>query len=154
MFESIAMTSGNFDLERFVDAQAPLYETVRQELTAGRKTSHWMWFVFPQLRALGKSGTAKFFGLTDQAEAIAYWEHPVLGPRLKECTQLVLSTRNKSAHDIFGSPDDMKLRSCMTLFEFVTPHEPVFAQVLEQYYSGERDRLTLDILSSQMPAQS
>lgn len=148
MLGAVAMTSGNFDLERFVGAQTQLYETIRQELTTGRKTTHWMWFVFPQLRALGKSGTAKFFGITDQVEAIAYWNHPVLGPRLKECAQLVLATQSKTAHDIFGSPDDMKLRSSMTLFEFVTPQEPVFAHVLEQYYNGERDGLTLDALSS------
>jgi uncharacterized protein (DUF1810 family) len=141
------MTSTSINLERFVEAQASVYDTARRELSEGLKTSHWMWFVFPQLRVLGKSATAKFFGLVNQAEAAAYFNHPLLGARLKECARLTLANRGKSAHDIFGSPDDLKLCSSMTLFEFVAPDEPVFAQVLEQYYGGERDQLTLNAVS-------
>lgn len=137
------MTISDFDLARFVHAQAPVYEAVVQELAAGRKTTHWMWFIFPQLRSLGRSGTAKHFGIEDVAEARAYWRHPELGPRLRACTQRVLAVEDKSAHDIFGSPDDLKLRSCMTLFEAVAPEEPAFAQVLERYYQGQRDPATL-----------
>jgi uncharacterized protein (DUF1810 family) len=105
-----------------------------------------MWFAFPQLRALGRSGTATFYGLADRAEALAYWRHPVLGPRLKECTSLVLAVGGRSAHDIFGSPDDLKLRSCMTLFEAVAPDEPGFAAALERFYRGERDAVTAALL--------
>ena len=113
-------------LERFVAAQAPVYTGVLQELRAGRKTSHWMWFVFPQLKALGRSATAKHYGLADLAEAAAYWRHALLGPRLLECTRLVLAIEGRSADDIFGAPDDLKLRSCMTLFDAVVPEQPAF----------------------------
>ena len=134
-------------LQRFVEAQAPVYDAVCRELRAGRKTSHWMWFVFPQLRVLGRSATARFFGLEDVAEARAYAAHPLLGPRLVECSELVLATSGRSAHEIFGSPDDLKLRSCMTLFELAaTATAPVFARVLERLYDGERDPLTLAAL--------
>jgi uncharacterized protein (DUF1810 family) len=133
-------------LDRFVDAQEPHYAAIRDELRRGRKTTHWMWFAFPQLRALGRSGTATFYGLADRAEALAYWRHPVLGPRLKECTSLVLAVGGRSAHDIFGSPDDLKLRSCMTLFEAVAPDEPGFAAALERFYRGERDAVPAALL--------
>ncbi|MDM0083396.1 DUF1810 domain-containing protein [Variovorax sp. J31P179] len=129
-------------LQRFVEAQATVYDAVCRELRAGRKTSHWMWFVFPQLRVLGRSATARFFGLADLAEAQAYAAHPVLGPRLVECSELVLAASGRSAHEIFGTPDDLKLCSCMTLFE-VAAAAPVFARVLERLYAGERDALTL-----------
>ena len=137
-----------FDLDRFVQAQAPAWDTVRAELRAGAKRTHWMWFVFPQLEQLGRSATARFYGLQGAAEARAYWRHPRLGPRLREAAALVLAVRGRSVHDIFGSPDDLKLRSCMTLFEAVAPEEPVFAQVLERCCGGERDRLTLQALGS------
>ena len=130
-------------LARFIDAQSPVFPSVLAELGAGRKTSHWMWFIFPQLEALGRSGTAKFYGLEDRAEAAAYWQHPVLGERLRQCTRLVLATRGKTAYDIFGSPDDLKLRSCMTLFDAVAPDEPAFREVLKRFYAGEADRVTL-----------
>ncbi len=107
-------TRDPFDLQRFVDAQAPVIDQVRAELAAGRKTSHWIWFVFPQLKQLGRSGTARHFGIDSREEATAYWRHPVLGPRLAQCTELVFAVQRKSAHDIFGSPDDLKFRSCMT----------------------------------------
>ena len=134
------------NLERFVQAQASVYPAVLRELGAGRKTSHWMWFVFPQLKTLGRSGTARFYGLDGRDEALAYWRHPVLGPRLLECTRLVLATRGRSAHEIFGSPDDLKLRSCMTLFDAVAPEEPAFRVVLDRFYGGAADASTLDLL--------
>ena len=133
-------------LQRFVDAQAPVYGQVCAELAAGRKTSHWMWFVFPQLVALGRSATARFYGIASRAEALAYWRHPVLGPRLRHCTRLVLATGGTSAHAIFGSPDDLKLRSCMTLFAAVAPEEPVFTQVLARFYAGAPDAATIALL--------
>jgi len=132
-------------LERFVEAQEPLWPTVLRELGAGRKTSHWMWFVFPQLKGLGRSGTARFYGLEGRAEALDYWRHRLLGPRLLECTRLVLATPppGRTAQQIFGTPDDLKLRSCMTLFDAVVPEQPAFRAVLERFYDGEADRLTL-----------
>ena len=133
-------------LERFVEAQAPVYASALRELGAGSKTSHWMWFVFPQLKSLGRSGTARFYGLEDHAEAAAYWRHPLLGPRLVECTRLVLATSGRSAHAIFGSPDDLKLCSCMTLFDAVAPEEPAFRSVLDRFYAGVADTATLDLL--------
>jgi len=137
------MNPSDTDLQRFVDAQDPVYAHVCAELAAGRKTSHWMWFVFPQLRGLGHSATARFYGLGSRAEALAYWQHPVLGRRLRHCAQLVLASRAATAHAIFGSPDDLKLRSCMTLFAAVAPEEPVFARVLQRFYDGEPDPRTL-----------
>jgi uncharacterized protein (DUF1810 family) len=142
------VSAREFDLARFVDAQAPVFDTVCAELAAGDKRTHWMWFVFPQLKALGRSGTAKHFGIEDRDEALAYWRHPVLGPRLAQCARLLLGVRGKTAHEIFGSPDDLKLRSCMTLFEAVAPEEPVFGEVLEKYCAGQRDDLTLRVLDS------
>ena len=139
------------DLERFVDAQQPHYPTIVDELRRGRKATHWMWFVFPQLRALGRSGTATYYGLADRDEALAYWCHPVLGPRLQECTGLVLAIPDRSVHAIFGSPDDLKLRSCMTLFDAVAPEEPVFAATLERCFDGARDPLTTSLLAGQAP---
>ncbi len=136
----------SYDLERFVLAQAPVFDDVCDELTAGRKQTHWMWFVFPQLRALGRSGTAMHFGLEGRGEARAYWRHPVLGPRLKRCCELVLAVKGKTAHEIFGSPDDLKLRSSMTLFEAVAPEEQAFGEVLQRYYGGARDKATLDLI--------
>ncbi|MGI4777103.1 MAG: DUF1810 domain-containing protein [Janthinobacterium lividum] len=139
-------------LERFVAAQAPVYDTVCAELAAGAKRTHWMWFVFPQLRALGRSGTARHFGLTDLAEAVSYLRHPVLGARLVRCCDIVLGIEGKSAHRIFGSPDDLKLCSCMTLFEAAASRQPeasedtVFGPVLDRYFAGRRDPLTCDLL--------
>lgn len=133
-------------LQRFLDAQAPVYEDVRAELRAGRKTSHWMWFIFPQLRGLGHSSLAQHYGIAGRAEALAYVQHPVLGARLKECLALLLAHRDLSAEDILGDVDAMKLRSCATLFDAVAPQEPVFAQVLQRFYAGQRCRRTLDML--------
>ena len=136
----------DFDLQRFVEAQAPVWPRVRGELAAGAKTSHWMWFVLPQLRGLGRSATALHFGLASGDEARAYWRHPLLGARLKEGSQLVVAVAGRSALQIFGPPDDLKFRSCMTLFEAVAPDEPVFARALEKYFGGERDVRTLELL--------
>lgn len=136
------MSLEEHDLERFVTAQEPVFASVCAELAAGSKRSHWMWFIFPQLRSLGRSGTARYYGLADLAEARAYWQHPVLGKRLLQCTRLVLAVRGKSASQIFGSPDDLKLRSCMTLFQLAAPDEPAFGEVIDRYYGGEPDELT------------
>jgi uncharacterized protein (DUF1810 family) len=133
-------------LQRFLDAQAPVYEDACAELEAGLKQSHWMWFIFPQLRGLGQSAMAVHYGIASKHEAQAYLQHPVLGPRLKHCMALLLVQRGLSAQQIFGSIDAMKLKSCATLFAAVAGHEPVFQQVLDHYYSGAQDSRTLELL--------
>ena len=134
-----------FDPQRFVDAQRGVYPQVRAELAAGCKRSHWMWFVFPQLKGLGRSATAQHYGIASLAEAQAYWAHPLLGPRLRECTDLVLAVDGRSAHEIFGPPDDLKFRSCMTLFAQATG-ERLFTRALEKYFRGEADPRTIELL--------
>ena len=141
-----AAGASSFDLQRFVDAQAPVYADVIAELGAGAKRSHWMWFIFPQLRALGRSSTALHYGIASIDEARTYGAHPLLGARLTQCSALVLATRGKTAEQIFGSIDAMKLRSCMTLFEAVAPEAPVFAQIIDRFHEGQRDPLTLGLL--------
>ena len=136
-----------YHLQRFVDAQDPVFAQVCAELAAGAKTSHWMWFVFPQLKALGRSDIARHYGIASPAEAGAYWRHPVLGPRLKTCVALVLAVNGKTALQIFGSPDDLKLRSSLTLFAQVAPQEPVFRQALEKFYGEQPDARTLELLA-------
>lgn len=136
----------DFDLQRFVDAQAPVYDDVRAELRAGAKRGHWMWFIFPQLSALGNSATAKHFGIDSLAEAQAYLEHPVLGARLRDCARLVARVRGRSAVAIFGSPDNLKLRSSMTLFARATDDNADFQAVLDKYYRGEPDPRTTELL--------
>ena len=131
------------DLERFVTAQEPVIATVRDKLRAGRKRSHWMWFVFPQLRGLGTSSMAERFGIASLAEARAYLAHPVLGPRLRECCSLMLQAPGSSAHAILGSPDDLKFRSCVTLFSLAQPQESLFRACLDRFYGGEPDPRTL-----------
>lgn len=133
-------------LQRFVDAQAPVYPTVCDELRASRKQSHWMWFVFPQLRGLGHSTTAQRYGIASRAEAQAYLLHPVLGARLRQCMALLLASPARSADTVLGETDAMKLKSCATLFDAVAPQEPVFAQVLQRFFHGERDARTLALL--------
>ena len=133
-------------LQRFVDVQAPVIDAVRVELARGRKRTHWMWFVFPQLRGLGRSATAEHFGIASRQEALEYWRHPVLGPRLAQCARWALAAPGASAREIFGSPDDLKLRSCMTLFAAVAPEEPVFGRVLERFFDGRADERTLALL--------
>ena len=135
------------DLRRFVQAQEPRMDDVLAELAAGRKRTHWMWFVFPQLRGLGHSQMAWHFGLQSRDEAAAYLAHPLLGPRLRECVELVLAVDGRSAHDIFGSPDDLKLRSCLTLFREIDGAGGVFGKTLEKYFDGEPDAATLQLLA-------
>lgn len=135
-----------FKLKRFVLAQGGVFEQVVDELRAGRKMSHWMWFIFPQIKGLGRSPTAVEYAISGLHEARAYLEHPLLGSRLKQCTRLVLQVQNRSAADIFGSPDDMKFRSCMTLFAKVSTGDDIFVRALEKYFGGAPDRLTLDRL--------
>ena len=143
------------DLSRFVEAQAPVFDAVCSELRAGAKRTHWMWFVFPQLRGLGRTTTAQFYGLESLAEALSYWQHPLLGPRLKTCIELVLAARQeRSAHEIFGSPDDLKLRSCLTLFQHVAPNVPCFGAALARFFDGKPDERTLDLLVSTRPLVS
>ena len=135
-----------FHLERFLEAQKPIFDHVRSELQAGRKMSHWMWFIFPQIRGLGRSPTAIEFAISGLDEARAYLAHPILGPRLKECTRLVLLVENRPLAQIFGSPDDMKFRSCMTLFAQVSPDDDLFNRALQKYFRGVPDQLTLERL--------
>jgi uncharacterized protein (DUF1810 family) len=132
-----------FDLHRFVEAQDPVYEQVLSELRAGRKTSHWMWFVFPQVAGLGFSAMARRYSISGRAEAAAYAAHPVLGTRLRECTQLVNAIEGRSAHEIFGSPADLKFRSSMTLFAECAADPALFREALRKYFGGEADPLTL-----------
>lgn len=135
-----------FKLDRFVTAQDAVLGAVRAELAAGTKRTHWMWFVFPQLKALGRSATALHYGLAGRDEAQAYWRHPVLRERLRECTALALAVpAPRTAHEVFGSPDDLKFRSCMTLFAEVAPDEPLFAQALRRFFDGA-DARTLQLL--------
>ena len=138
--------SDSFDLQRFVDAQASIYRQVVGELSRGRKQTHWMWFIFPQIRGLGRSPVSIEFAISGREEALAYLQHPVLGPRLKDCTRLVLLAEGRSALEIFGSPDDMKFRSCMTLFAKVSSEADVFERALRKYFNGVPDKLTLDCL--------
>ena len=138
------MTSDDpFDLQRFVDAQAPVYERVRAELKSGRKQSHWMWFIFPQIAGLGHSAMAQRYAISSLREAEAYLKHPVLGARLRESTRLVLQVDGKSANEILGSPDDMKFHSCLTLFARAAPDEELFNAALDKYFEGRDDSLTL-----------
>lgn len=131
-----------FVLQRFVDAQAPVYERVRTELKSGRKQSHWMWFVFPQIAGLGHSAMAQRYAISSLREAEAYLKHPILGSRLRECTRLVFQVDGKSAYKILGSPDDMKFRSCMTLFSRAAPQETIFVEALMKYFGGAEDQAT------------
>ena len=139
--------SDSFDLQRFVDAQAPVYRQVVEELSRGRKRTHWMWFIFPQIAGLGFSAMAQRFAIGSRAEAVAYLEHDLLGPRLLECTRLVLAASEKTITDILGSPDDMKFRSCMTLFDAVSKQE-IFAEAIAAFYPDGKDRATLEILET------
>lgn len=135
-----------YNLERFLLAQEHVFSHVLSELQAGMKMSHWMWFIFPQIRGLGRSPTAIEYAISSRAEAEAYLQHPVLGFRLKQCTQLVLLVEGRSAANIFGSPDDVKFRSSMTLFAQVSPEDDIFVRALNKYFAGEPDRMTLDRL--------
>jgi uncharacterized protein (DUF1810 family) len=135
-----------FDLQRFVDAQAPVYRRVVAELRHGRKQSHWMWFIFPQLAGLGHSPMARRFAISSREEAVAYLGHDVLGPRLRECTALVNAVEGRTIREILGSPDDVKFCSSMTLFGAVSS-DPVFAAAIAKFFGGRPDRRTLDLLA-------
>jgi uncharacterized protein (DUF1810 family) len=138
-----AMPQDDFKLQRFVDAQDKVIGDVRAELRAGRKTSHWIWFVFPQIEGLGVSPTAAFYAIASLAEAEAYLTHPVLGARLRECTGLVNAVEGRTLKEIFGDPDAMKFRSSMTLFDLVSTEDTVFSLALQKYCGGKGDPATL-----------
>ena len=134
------------ELDKFVSAQARDYDTALAEIRSGYKRSHWMWYIFPQLQGLGFSPTAQYYGIRDLEQAKDYMAHPVLGPRLVEISVALLSLPGSNPSAVMGYPDDLKLCSCMTLFELAAPDEPVFGRVLEKYYGGRRDRMTLNLL--------
>ena len=136
------------NLQRFIDAQRADYATALAEIKSGRKRSHWMWYIFPQIQGLGFSSTSKFYAITDTDEAIAYLQHPVLGERLIAISKELLKLADHNAANIFGYPDDLKLRSCMTLFAASHGSDPVFDAVLEKFFGGVRDKMTLAIINS------
>ena len=138
--------SDRYGLQRFVDAQAGVFEQVCSELRAGRKRSHWMWFIFPQIKGLGSSPMAMRFAISSLAEARAYLDHAVLGPRLRECCEIVVGVAGRSVDEIFGYPDDLKFHSSMTLFAQAAVENRVFLDALEKYFGGELDRATLERL--------
>lgn len=140
--------SDPYDLNRFTSAQSEVIDQVLTEIRSGRKETHWMWFVFPQLLGLGSSAMATRFGITSVEEARAYLDHPILGPRLIECTQAVLDLNNLSATEIFGKPDDIKLRSCATLFAHVSPEGSVFHRIIDKFYKSEPDPATTALLAN------
>ncbi|WP_315836884.1 DUF1810 domain-containing protein [Bradyrhizobium prioriisuperbiae] len=140
------MTDDPHDLQRFVEAQAPVFQQVLTELRVGAKRTHWMWFVFPQIAGLGHSAMAQRYAIASRAEAMAYLQHALLGPRLHECTALVLAVDNRSARQILGTPDDLKFHSCMTLFAQVTADNAPFLDALAKYFAGASDQGTLDRL--------
>jgi uncharacterized protein (DUF1810 family) len=141
------MADDPFDLDRFLRAQSRQYAEALGELRAGRKHTHWVWFVFPQLRALGRSGTAKAYGIADAREAAAYWQHPTLGPRLQECVQALLAVPGCSAVEILGEVDALKLRSCLTLFLHVAPDDAGLRAALQRFHAGAPDPATLALLA-------
>jgi uncharacterized protein (DUF1810 family) len=140
-----------FDLNRFVRAQDADYQRAFDEIRSGLKRSHWMWYIFPQFAGLGQSPTSQRYAIGSLEEARAYLAHPILGPRLTACAEAVLNVINRSAHEIFGSPDDMKLRSSATLFALVSPDESAFARVITKYFNGSRDEKTLELVRDSRP---
>jgi uncharacterized protein (DUF1810 family) len=139
-------TDDPFRLQRFVQAQDPVFDRVQAELRNGKKRSHWMWFVFPQYAGLGHSDISFHFAISSLEEAAAYLRHPVLGPRLEACTELVTQLQGKSIQSIFGTPDHLKFHSCITLFELVAADGNIFRAALEQYFDGQPDQLTLSLI--------
>lgn len=137
-----------FRLQRFIDAQDSVYKDVLKELKRGQKTSHWMWYIFPQIRGLGRSMISKEFAINSVEEAKAYLGHPLLGERLRNCTQVVVNTEGRTSKQIFGYVDNLKFRSSMTLFNYVTEGKQIFKDALMKYYEGKSDKLTLDILKN------
>jgi uncharacterized protein (DUF1810 family) len=140
----MASSKDPYNLQRFIDAQTSVIDQVRDELRRGRKSSHWMWFIFPQIEGLGRSTTARFYALRSRDEAAAYLAHPVLGSRLVECTQLVTAVNGATAEQIFGLVDAMKFHSCMTLFAVAAPRRTEFTVALGKYFGGTTDRATLE----------
>ena len=139
-------TDDRYDLNRFVQAQEEIYPRALAEIRRGRKASHWMWFIFPQIDGLGYSSTAKFYAIKSKGEAKAYLNHPLLGKRLGECAKALLKITGRSAAEILGYPDDLKLRSSMTLFASISEPDSVFSQVLQQYFDAQPDQRTIDLL--------
>jgi uncharacterized protein (DUF1810 family) len=144
--EMDSVKDDSYRLQRFVEAQQAVYDTALAELRNGCKRTHWMWFIFPQIDGLGSSQTASHYAIRTLGEAKAYLRHPVLGPRLKECTNILLGLQGLSVSDVFGYPDDLKFCSSMTLFEFVAPEDAPFRKAIHKYCAGQRDELTLAIL--------
>ena len=142
----VAGAADQFDLNRFVQAQEGIYSRALAEIKLGCKRSHWMWFIFPQIDGLGHSSTARFYAIKTKGEAKAYLDHRLLGQRLIECCEALLDIKSKSAEEIFGYPDDLKLRSSMTLFAAVSELDPIFSRVLDHYYGGQPDTRTLELL--------
>ena len=136
-----------YDLSRFLEAQNNSYDTALREIRAGRKRSHWMWYIFPQIQGLGYSAMAQHYAIRDLGEAREYLQHPLLGPRLIEISEALLSLDEPDPRRVMGSPDDLKLRSCMTLFQCAAPDQPVFGKVLDKFYGGRPDERTLEILN-------
>ena len=146
--QTILKMNSDITLNRFLSAQQNVYPQVLKELQYGQKTSHWMWFIFPQIEGLGHSSTAKYYSIKTIEEAKEYITHPILGARLLECSKIILEIENKTADDIFGYPDNAKLKSSMTLLNFVSPEHKEFAEVLKKYFSGKQDEQTLSILQN------
>jgi uncharacterized protein (DUF1810 family) len=140
------MRPSTYDLSRFERAQEDDYKQALAEIVSGRKRTHWMWYIFPQVDGLAFSSTSKFYSIKSVEEAKAYLDHPILGPRLLECAEAAVRVEGRSAREIFGSPDELKLRSCATLFACVSPPGSVFDRLLGKYYGGERDSKTLQLL--------
>lgn len=138
----------HYPLQRFVDAQASVFDSVCAELRQGRKTGHWMWFIFPQLKGLGFSPMAQYYGIASLAEAESYLEHPILGPQLLDCTRLVNLIEGRSLRHVFGTPDDLKFRSSMTLFAHATSENAIFLEALNKFCSGNFDPATLNLLNT------
>lgn len=136
------------DLNRFLEAQERDFETAFSEIRSGRKHSHWMWYIFPQIAGLGFSSTSKFYAIKDVSEAEDFLKHPILGERLLKISNALLDINGKTAHEIFGSPDDTKLKSSMTLFGALDESDPVFRRVLDKYFDGDQDRRTLDLIGA------
>ena len=141
------MDLDRYNLQRFIQAQEPVYQRATAELREGRKRTHWMWFIFPQIRGLGHSEVAQRFSIASLPEAEAYFEHPILGSRLKECTELVNAIEGRSIEHIFGYPDHLKFRSCMTLFAQAAPGEKIFNEALDKYFAGSPDEFTVSRLA-------
>jgi uncharacterized protein (DUF1810 family) len=145
----VAGPEDRFDLARFISAQKDDYARALAEIQSGRKRSHWMWYIFPQIDGLGSSATAQYYAIKSIDEARAYLDHPILGSSLIECARAVLQVNGRSATEIFGWPDDLKLKSCATLFAQVSPAGSVFEKIIEKYFDGKRDEKTLRLLNEQ-----